>query len=55
MIIARTFRVTLYGEEVDTVCFIGDEYDSKAVRDFLIQNERANMDIEVKQMREIRK
>lgn len=52
MNIARSFQVSLYGELVGVVHFVGPEYDAAKVKEFLIQNERMDKDIIVKLVKE---
>lgn len=54
MITARTFDVSLDGESIDRVYFIGQEYTADAVRLWLIEHDRADPHIAVKQVGEVR-
>lgn len=51
MIIARIFDVSLHGQNIRRVYFVGQEFDAETVRKFLIER-NADKDIQVKQIRE---
>lgn len=54
MIIIRTFLIT-HGHDTDTVHFVGPEYDEKSVYKFLVENDKMDKAIVVKQIREVKK
>lgn len=55
MITARIFEITLDGIPIDRVYFVGPEYDAETVRKFLIGNDGANKDIQVRQIKEVKR
>ena len=52
MITIRTFEVSLYGNIQDVVFFVGEEYNEKTVKLFLLAFEAQNKNIEVRQIKE---
>lgn len=54
MIIGRDFDVYLDDEVIDRVSFIGQEYTADAVRLWLIEHDRADPHIAVKQVGEVK-
>lgn len=55
MITARTFDVFLDDKAIDRVCFIGAEYNAESVRLFLIEHDRVDPHIEVRQVMELKR
>lgn len=51
----RTFTITLHGRKTGEVYFVGEEYDIRTVKKFLIDVDGMSRDIEVKLVREVTK
>lgn len=56
MLIAKVFDVILYNKSIDRVYFVGPEYNTETVRQFLLDTgHQSNPDIEVRQVMELKR